>query len=76
MIRERSRAEASEADLNVEITDQLLIQRVLGGETDAYSLLVRRWERLLWERRAEKAVEEAHRLVEEYRRGERRPRGR
>ena len=35
---------------------------------------VRRLEQRLWERRLERAVEEAHRLVEEYRRGERRSR--
>lgn len=48
MFAERFRAEASEADQNVEINDQLLIQRVLGGETDAYGLLVRRWERHIY----------------------------
>ena len=32
----------------VEITDNQLIDRVLGGESDAFSLLVRRWERPIY----------------------------
>jgi RNA polymerase sigma-70 factor (ECF subfamily) len=32
----------------VELTDQHLIERVLAGETEAYSALVRRWERHIY----------------------------
>jgi RNA polymerase sigma-70 factor (ECF subfamily) len=32
----------------VELTDQYLIERVLAGETEAYSTLVRRWERHIY----------------------------
>ena len=29
---------------------------------------INRWERMMWDRRIEKATEDAHRLVDEYRR--------
>jgi RNA polymerase sigma-70 factor, ECF subfamily len=34
--------------VSVEVTDQHLIERVLGGETEAYGALVRRWERHIY----------------------------
>jgi hypothetical protein len=42
-----------------------LAEKLRGRSIASY---LNRWERMMWDRKVEKATEEAHRLVDEYRR--------